>query len=108
MDARTVYALKETFGYDNLYRLNSWSIAQGTTTNSYSLNYKTDNSGNMDTKTGIGTFNFNMTSAYFGTTHNHYGWTELDASNRGYNFLHKPSWWYYDYFPLEMPKSPAK
>ena len=37
---------------------------------------------------------------YFAITRNSFGWTELDASNRGYNFLNQPAWWDLPNFPL--------
>jgi len=39
-------------------------------------------------------------SFYFALYKNRHGWTEVDASNRAYNFFGKPRWWQFDYFPI--------
>lgn len=58
-DRRTDYKLKESFKYDDLYRLTDWEISKnGTVTASYSQRYKTDQSGNIDVKTGVGTYGY--------------------------------------------------
>jgi len=40
-------------------------------------------------------------SVYFAARRNNYGWTELDANNRAYNYFGKPSWWYHSLFPFK-------
>jgi hypothetical protein len=39
-------------------------------------------------------------SFYFALHKNRHGWTEVDANNRAYNFMGKPRWWRFDYFPI--------
>lgn len=58
-DQRTGYMLKESFKYDDLYRLTEWDVSKnGTLSAAYNLTYKTDASGNIDNKSGIGTYNY--------------------------------------------------
>jgi RHS repeat-associated protein len=60
-DQRTGYNLKESFTYDNLYRLTDWNITQnGTSTSTNHLGYKSDQSGNIDTKPGIGSYTYGV------------------------------------------------
>jgi RHS repeat-associated protein len=58
-DRRTGYALKETFLYDDLYRLTNWKVAQNAIDKfSNGITYKTNKSGNIETKTDAGTYSY--------------------------------------------------
>ncbi len=58
-DRRTEYLLKEVFAYDDLYRLTNWDITKNGTNKVYnSLTYKTNMSGNINVKSGIGTYDY--------------------------------------------------
>ena len=54
--------INEAFTYDDLNRLTDWKIySNGTLSKAYAQRYKTNKSGNIDTKTGIGTYSYTGT-----------------------------------------------
>lgn len=67
-DQRSGYNLLESFGYDHINRLTSWTVKKnGLITNSYSLIFDNDTISNIAQKTGVGTYRYN--GSCYGETH---------------------------------------